>query len=162
MTCESEANEAKRDMIKYMKTDEAVKDSDPLIQFSCQGGCTARGTIEGAEGRYCQTLTCADDCLIDIPEDLIVTDGHMAIAPDAAITQENDRETPIRATSPSKARSSKAPTQDSVRNLRAEVMGFNLAEQELIREGAVRPRGTTLTIQTAPSAKSSNSNTSDL
>ena len=121
VACESEANEAKRDMIKYMKTDEAVKDSEPPIQFSCQGGCTARGTIEGAEGWYCQT--CADDCLIDIPEDLTVTDGHMDIAPDAGITQDNDREAPIRATAPSKARSRKAPTQES-----AEVMGFKLNE----------------------------------
>jgi len=126
LVASKEGSEAKRDMIKYMKTDDAVKNSDPPIQFNCQG-CKGRGTIQGAEGWYCQP--CADDRLLDIPDDLTVTEENMDIPPetDTTLDSPTEEEAPSIATrrgrAPSKVLSSKAPTEEPT-----EALGFKMDE----------------------------------
>ena len=70
--CESEGNGMRQDMIKYIETDKPM-------QLTCKV-CKQRGTVEGAEGWYCQT--CADDYLIQIPKDQEVTENDMDISPE--------------------------------------------------------------------------------
>ena len=70
--CESEGNGMQQDVIKYIETDKPM-------QLTCKV-CKQRGTLEGAEGWYCQT--CADDYIIQIPKDQEVTENDMDISPE--------------------------------------------------------------------------------
>jgi hypothetical protein len=117
--CESEGNGMRQDMIKYIETDKPM-------QLTCKV-CKQRGTLEGAEGWYCQT--CADDYIIQIPKDQEVTENDMDISPedmtyDTDMTHGNNTQLGPEQAACSEASKSKASTKQSPE----EIAGFKLKE----------------------------------